>query len=217
MATITITKSWPTGTTLTESLLDTLKSEVETFFNTTQINDDNIQSGVIQSEKYAAGSVNATALGSSAVTTEKLADGAVTQAKRASLGQQLSSSSSTFNTSSASLVDVTNLSCTITTTGRPVQIVLVPDGSNLAYIRAYNGSATSNVAATFQLLRDSTEINRVQVVKSFSSSIVTDNYIPPSTIRHIDVPSAGTYTYKLKVSTNTNVNVYYCKLLVYEL
>ena len=42
-------------------------------------------------------------------------------------GVQISSSSSTFSTTSLSPTDVTNLSVTITTTGRPVLLMLQPD------------------------------------------------------------------------------------------
>lgn len=74
------------------------------------------------------------------IDTAQLAAGAVTKPKLAALGQQVSASCSGFTTSSTSFVDVTNLSVTITTTGRPVMLMLMADG---------NGTLPSIASATF--------------------------------------------------------------------
>lgn len=58
------------------------------------------------------------------IQTANIANGAVTRPKLAAVGQQISASCGTFSTSSTSLVDVTNLTNTITTSGRPVMIFL---------------------------------------------------------------------------------------------
>lgn len=84
MPTLTITKGYSTGAVLTKTHLDDLCSSIETFLNTTRINNENIQSGGIATANYAAGSVDAAALGTSAVTTSKIQDNAVTFAKLAS-------------------------------------------------------------------------------------------------------------------------------------
>lgn len=52
--------------------------------------------------------------------------GGLTQENMGAVGEQVSSSSGTFSTTSSSFVDVTNLSVNITTTGRPVMLMLQP-------------------------------------------------------------------------------------------
>jgi microcystin-dependent protein len=84
MPTLTITKNYDDGTVLTEAQLDAVKDSIETFVNTTKLDSNNIQTNGIATANYAVGSVDATALASSAVTTVKIADSAVTAAKLAS-------------------------------------------------------------------------------------------------------------------------------------
>lgn len=82
MAQIAITKNYADGEILLEADLDEIKTDVETFLNTTKINDDNIQDGGITgTDKIAAGSVGEANLASSSVATAKIADSAVTTAK----------------------------------------------------------------------------------------------------------------------------------------
>jgi hypothetical protein len=76
-----MTKGWDDGAVLTEAMLDDIKSSTETFLNTTKLDSNNLQSGGIATANYAAGSVDAAALGTSAVTTAKINDGAVTTDK----------------------------------------------------------------------------------------------------------------------------------------
>lgn len=73
------------------------------------------------------GAVETAKLGDLQVTTAKLAAGAVTQAKRAALTWAVSADIN-FNTTSDTYVAVTNASLSITTTGRPVIVCLVPTG-----------------------------------------------------------------------------------------
>ena len=114
MPTLTVTKTYSDGNVLNEVDLDNMKNSLETFFNVTKIDSDNIQDLGIETDKLAA----------SAVTTGKIAANAVTRAKMEAVGQQISSSSGVFATSSTSFVDVTNLSVSITVTGRPVRVEL---------------------------------------------------------------------------------------------
>lgn len=103
-----------------------------------EVNDDNstltISSDIV---KVKDAGITATQLGTGAVTSAKIldgtiatgdvADGAITPAKLSSLGQQVSSSiGNGFLTSSSSYVDATNLSVSVTTTGRPVMIFFNP-------------------------------------------------------------------------------------------
>lgn len=155
------------------------------------------------------------------ITTAKLLDANVTRAKLEALGHQLSSSSGAFSHNSAVLTDVTNLSVSITTTGRPIRFVLVSDN---------NGTNPSNIGATssgtvgqcyFKAFRGATEIGYML----FGPNISTDpgtfsTFFPPGAAEFFDTPAAGTYTYKLQAASDgatSTVFVEYCKLLVYEL
>lgn len=84
MATISITKGWADGDILLEADLDAIKTGVETFLNTTKINDDNIQtSGITASSKLIDGSISTAKLADSSITTAKINDLGVTAAKLA--------------------------------------------------------------------------------------------------------------------------------------
>lgn len=64
MPTLTVTKSYQNAHTLNESDLDAIKSSLETFFNTTKIDADNIQDSGITGAKIAAATITADKLGS---------------------------------------------------------------------------------------------------------------------------------------------------------
>jgi hypothetical protein len=150
------------------------------------------------------------------VTTAKIADGNVTQAKRAALGQQLSSACTSFTSSTTgSYIDITNLTVTITTTGRPVFIGLIADGSGILSRMEVTGTATE-LAAQIAILSGSTKI----AIHSFGSGLSTDILAcPVSMFSHIDVPVAGTYTYKaqFRMQGGTGFACYGTKLIAYEL
>jgi len=82
LATLSITKQWANGEVLLEADLDYIKSDIETFLNTTKINDDNIQTGgVTASTKLVDLSITAAKMGTDSVTTPKIEASAVTTAK----------------------------------------------------------------------------------------------------------------------------------------
>lgn len=136
------------------------------------------------------------------------------------------SSSGAFGTSSTSMVNVTNLSVSITTTGKPVMLILVPVGQTSSE-SSHGLTTASAVAGTtyfafYDFLRDGATVvarlnDRVRVTPGTSSILVYEN---SSTISAIDFPAAGTYTYVFRASTSTNTvfaNVNYWKLMAYEI
>jgi hypothetical protein len=147
-----------------------------------------------------------------AVTTGKIAANAVTRAKLAALGQQISSSCGEFSSTSGTFVDVTNLSVTITTSGRPVYLALIPDGTVSEFNIGSHLAAGSSSGASLKFLRDSTDLG------FFNLNATTT--MGPCGYAIIDAPAAGTYTYKFqgKQSSGSNgFSVYRCKLVAYEL
>jgi hypothetical protein len=159
-----------------------------------------------------------------AVTTGKLANNAVTQAKRAALGQQLSDSCGTFYTSSTSLTDITNLSVSLTTTGRPVYLALIPDGtsSNCFFDISFDDTYFNNSnSATIAFLRGSTVVGRSLMLGGGTTTPTGQTFqlTYPGGICVIDVPSAGTYTYKAQLASGfgDSVGIVRMKLIAFEL
>ncbi len=121
----------------------------------------------------------------------------------------LSLSCGTFTTSSSSYVDVTNLTVTLITSGRPVKLYLINDGT--AGALSGTGTLLSGTASNFFnlfmiALRDvSTSCGEHVVasgvtVSSGSQSIATISLSSPvSTFLFYDTPSAGSHTYKIRV------------------
>jgi len=84
MPTLSITKTYADGSVLTEADLDNIKDDIETFLNTTKIDQDNIQAGGVDAASLATDSVIAIKIQADAVTTVKILDANVTSAKLAS-------------------------------------------------------------------------------------------------------------------------------------
>jgi hypothetical protein len=174
----------------------------------TMLNSNTVDNSTLQ---YTSNQLSIKALG---VGTSQIAAAAVTQAKRAALGQQLSSDCGTFTTTSTSFVDVTNLTITITTTGRPVWLGLIsgnPTNSADLFINA----AASFLTVNFRNSTSSADI----ATYSFGTTTVEDKEIPSSSANIITVPAAGTYTYKVQLKSNNGgtVGVRNTKLIAYEL
>lgn len=175
--------------------------------------------------------VTSALIAANAVITAKILDANVTRAKLVAVGQQVSASSGTFSSNSSTLVDVTNLSVTITTTGRPVMLCLVNDGASGTggYLGAYQATNVDNgPLAEFAILRDATSIAKHTIWGSATAApagqYVAIHRVPVSSIVHLDVPAAGTYTYKVQaryasftVTSDMYAEVYYAKLVAYEL
>lgn len=222
MATLTITRNYADATVLYESDLDDIKSSIETFVNTTKLGASNIQAGSITEDKINDSAVTTAKISSSAVTTSKILDGAVTKAKQAALGQQLSTSTGASQTvTGTSYADVTNLSVSITTVGRPVMIMLQPESSGDSEIYLDRDNSGTQVSGYFKLVRDSTDVHVIEVEQDYqTSSSSVKMPIPPGSILYLDAPAAGTYTYKIQckaAGANERVTFKYIKLLAYEL
>lgn len=159
------------------------------------------------------------------IQTGGVADAAITQVKRAAATAAISSSSGSYSATSATLTDVTNLSATITSVGRPVLIGMVSaDTSDLSGTpNAVNGMVSCNRSSGTpcdgQLaIRES---STVLAEFSVSGTSAADIGHPCSGFSHfILAPSAGSHQYKISVrrsSANTTISVTSCKMYVVEL
>lgn len=157
-------------------------------------------------------------LGTGGIPTASLANGAVTQVKRAALTFGVSSASGSFSTASGTPVDVTNLSVSITTTGRQVMLMLIGNGALNSLVEIDN---TAGIAASGLLyfLSGSTVLTQQFVGHSVGGTTVNVFYSPVSAFQYIDQPVAGTYTYKVQVAliSGTSFKVTNARLVAYEL
>lgn len=171
----------------------------------------------------ASGNMGATIATSGGIGTSNLADGSVTRPKLAVVGQSISSSSGIFSTASTSFVDVTNLSRTVSTSGRPIMVFVQPDNSgNPAYFGSQSSTLGVSGQASFRILRDGSEIGRTWVFPAVgvsSGTSATSVFIPPS-LMMMDPVAANSYTYKIQAESSSaliNAICNNCVLVVYEL
>lgn len=173
----------------------------------------------ISAAKLATDAVETAKIKDLNVTTGKLAANAVTRAKMESVGQQLSSSSGAFTTTSTSYVDVTNLSVTLTTTGRPVECRLVGDGTNSTTVGdcKIGCISSSTDCATFLILYEGSNIIGQGDFAITGAGFQTGC----SAFSHLYSVGAGTYTYKVQAkasgSGSFTSNVTRAKLMCREL
>jgi hypothetical protein len=182
-------------------------STIEISSNLLQVKD-----GGITNAKMAANSVGTSNIIDLNVTTAKIADGAVTKAKQASVGQQISGGSGAYTTSSSTDTTVTNLSVTITTIGRPVQLALIADISGESWMGV---SGTVGICYV-SIYRDSSAIAVSRLRPSDGGSNLE---IPVSGINHLDPVGVGTWNYTIQVrcTAGATIHMEYAKLVAYEL
>ena len=180
--------------------------------------------------KFAPGFLSATTQGQAL-----MASGFLLQSHRAALGQQVSSSCGSYSMFSATPAAVTNLSVTITTTGRVVTVALIPDGSasdtGIEVTGESFGSLATYGIGNISFYRGSTQIlnqnytSEVQVVCTSSGGITTTAsaqtlyQIPACSFHTYDVPAAGTYTYTVKANVSNAVDqikITNLKLIAFE-
>lgn len=126
------------------------------------------------------------------------------------IGAQISTSSGVFTTSNTAATDVTNLSVTITTIGRPVLIALMA-GSSAAQIGLNNNSSAS-LNAQFHIVRDTVPstglvtVANYPLTSTFKASPAPDTFAPAASVWAVDfgvIGQPGTYLYKLQ----TNITI----------
>ena len=134
-------------------------------------------------------------------------------------GPQISASSGTFNSTNLAFTQVTNLSVTIQTTGRPVVVFLQPDSSgNGSYIGCSSGS-NSSARIDVQIKRGTSVVYYSTPILSTSTVTGFINFVAPGTIHMLDTPAAGSSTYTVQFANanpGSSVLAAYCVLVAYE-
>lgn len=181
-----------------------------------------LSTGGISTAALANLSVTNAKLANSSIDRNKIISGEVLKSSLEPLGQQLSASSGLYQMTSSTHADVTNLSATITTVGRPVRIELVHDGSATnGYVLTEAIGSISAVGMAVKVLRGATEINFQTYAVGFPSASASNyTHVPLSIANTTDIVISGTYTYKVTTAVTTatsRVTFNNIKLLVYEL
>lgn len=254
MATLDIPRNYNQGEILLESDLDAIQDSLETFFNTTKISDDNLQSNSIDGDAkiiddsvvtalFTTGTISSSKINDLAITTAKITDANVTTAKIAALNvttakildanvttakiaagavtgvklsdsSEFSSASGTVTTDATAApgsdVTITNATVTVTTTGRPILLMLVGSSvddtspSRISLTSTYaSGSSGPDHQFTLKLYKDSILTYTWTVNKGAHGAFVvtTDSMsLPPGAFTYIDEVAAGTYVYEVKMN-----------------
>ena len=193
-----------------------------------QIPAGGLASNAVTTAKILDSNVTTAKIADLNVTTAKIAANAVTRAKLEAVGQQVSSANAGLSVSGTTFTDLTNLTVTITTTGRPVMLMLINEVSstfgNGASINVSNSVANATTAqADVAILEGSTIISQFtlrQTIPANSSGLGLSFDWPASGINHIRVVAAGTYTYKIQAATpagTTGITFQNLKLVAFEL
>lgn len=134
------------------------------------------------------------------------------------------SNSGSFSTSGTTPTAVTNLTVTITTSGRPVVVQLISDNTSEtpgsgAFISASSTDTSPN--GSLSIRRDGNSIGTYDFGGEMTGSGATSTAVKtgPSACSSIDSPTAGTYTYTVFAysSTGDTIQVEDVKLVAYEL
>lgn len=125
--------------------------------------------------------------------------------------------SGAYSQTSNSFLPVTNLSVTITTTGNPIWIGLVPNmNGSFSYVKT-SKSGVINVLSEFAIA-DGLGNAALFVLSTSGATSIISIEVPPSSFSTIDFKAAGTYTYTFQVASTSGetTEVNNCLLVAYE-
>lgn len=163
----------------------------------------------------------ATVSSAGAVATSISTSLGITRAMQAAVGQQVSSSSGVFTDTNTSYANVTNLSASLTSTGRPIQIGLISADNGTSFIglsaTGVNAWVRLKVVVSGGATADIAEI----LLSPATNTGAATAYFPLSSLWHVYVPAAGTYTFTVQASKagadSTSYTISRAKLFVAEM
>ncbi len=162
--------------------------------------------GITGTQLSASAGIVGGQLANSTVTGSKIASATVTRANEAAVGQQVSASCGNFQANTTPS-NVTNLSVTLTTTGRPVMVLIQPDTGGASDLLIGSG-----ITLTVTLLRDGVTIGSGAYNSNFNTLVTSLSIVV------LDTPAVGTRTWAVQAVTNTGTaQVQNYLLAAYEL
>lgn len=168
--------------------------------------------GVLSTISYDSIGSSMTSTGANAIAATRTR---ATGSSVAAGGVAISSSCGDFVKSTAGVVDVTNLSVSITTSGRPVYLCLINDNALFGYLSI---GQTSGATATLTIYFNRAGSTIGQYVESVTAGSSGAIRIPGCAISFIDPVGAGTYTYKIQCDvTSGSAAIDGVKLCAFEL
>lgn len=197
------TLTFPTALPVTQSLvtIDSSGNIATPFSVSGGLSGSALADNSVTNAKLVNKTVDSTKIADGGLVTSVYADGSVTRVKQAPVGEQYSSSSPVTYNPGPTFAVVTNLSVTITTTGRPVIIMLVNGAISMNGGNGDIGISNTGGSTFFCIYNINGTLN-----------------LPSSVINTVDFPAAGTYNYTVSARVNAStMNVSNCHLLVYEL
>lgn len=180
---------------------------------TAPIHQDNVtlevSSGILQVKALG---IDTPQLNGGSVTTAKIVDQNVTQAKLAprtfaapaTAGNVLNclSSSTGQTNNSGTFSTVSNQSANLTTTGRPVFITLLPgNGTTVSRVGLKNNNAGAQAINGFLRFRRGTTVINLQQITAYIAPS-GEFWIPASAFTMLDNPTANTWTYSVQFATS---------------
>lgn len=155
---------------------------------------------------------------SGSVAAPVLIAGGITKSMIAPLGQQISSNVASFATSSTSSVDVTGLTVTYASSGRPMKIEIMQGTTLASSVLVSSGSGNSAAAEIF-LIRNGVSLGSYELSAQGGGSGGASYRLPPSSIAWTDLQVAGTYVFQVKalVQSGSTVTFTNVKIIAYEL
>jgi hypothetical protein len=173
--------------------------------------------GTMSSISYDQVGIDMTFVGANAIAeTVTRATGSSTEGL---LGVPQSASSGNFilNTGST-FVAVTNLSVTLTTSGRPVQVMLMPDGIGTAEVGCATTSPGTAILAFIRINRDAGGALYSNEMGFEGASGNLQYYVPAASVAAVDIVTAGTHTYIIEINGGSSLAICSnCVLVAYEL
>jgi hypothetical protein len=153
----------------------------------------------------------------------RIKDGSILQSHMSTAPAAIISSgdSGSFSTSSTNYVNVTNLSATITTTGRPVLVRLIgPAATGANFIKVTNATGlTTGYYGSLGITRDAGDKRGLVALSGQRSGASTWIAVPSQSYWYVDVVAAGTYTYQMVAGVNNalvTIELTSCRLSVME-
>jgi hypothetical protein len=140
----------------------------------------------------------------------------ITRTMQAAVGQQVSSASGSYLQTSSAVMQVTGQSVSITTTGRPVMVMLQSASTAQSSIGT-NGdarlwfyrdaSAVAGHRITIPQYTTTATVGSSATAGDVIASLLDYSRMPASSFSFLDIVSAGTYTYTLRASAQNNALV----------
>ena len=135
------------------------------------------------------------------------------------VGQQVSSAVS-LTSSAATWTTVTGLSVSITSTGRPVLVLLQPDGTATPSQIASSIVSSTTTTTQVRITRDGASLAVFQLSSYVQGTGEVLLGSPLSTVTYLDVVGAGTYAYLIQYQrgvAGTTTDITAAKLVAFEL